>query len=355
MKNNFDSQYLKVLSNIINNGTQKSDRTGTGTYSNFGNTIRHKMSEGFPLLTSKKVHVKSVIKELLWFLNGNTNIKYLIDDNVNIWNGDAYKKYKQYCDSLEEPDVNALIEDINKNCLRTMTKEEFVYVIKNEKLPIKKGSFLHRFGDLGPIYGDGWRNFNGFDQIKYVINELKNNPDSRRLLVSAWQPDKLNEQTVPPCHFAFELYSRELDEHERQEIWFNNNFDSEFYQNNHVIPDFDDKCWVPTPTRELSLMWFQRSADFPLGVPFNCASYGFLLEMFAQQVDMVSGDLIGVFGDTHIYKNQLPSCKKQLGNATYNLPKLKLKKAKDIFSYKVEDFEIIDYKNAGEVTFPLSN
>ena len=311
--NNIDKQYQALLQDILDNGVEKKDRTGTGTISVFGRQIRHKMSEGFPLLTTKKMPWKSIVTELLWFLQGNTNIKWLVDNGCNIWNGDAYKNYKLKAES--------------SSTYSKMSEEEFVQWIKMDK------AFAEEWGELGPIYGKQWRKWDSSsiaekagwiqngksiedfqtDQIQNLINDLKTNPDSRRLMVNAWNVGELDQMVLPPCHYGFQVYTRELSYSERYKIWFSNNYETgmEYYEGN--IPDFDNSYYTPTPKRTISLMWNQRSVDTFLGLPFNIASYGLLLEIIAKEVNMIPDELIGNLGDVHLYSNHIEQAKEQIG------------------------------------------
>ena len=303
--NNLDGQYQALLQYIINHGTEKKDRTGTGTISVFGRQIRHKMSEGFPLLTTKKMAFKTMATELIWFLRGDTNIKFLVDNNCHIWDGDAYKKYwHEWKPTLEDCGLD----------LTPYTKEEFINRIKTDD------EFANKWGDLGPIYGKQWREWSNYrrvdsvdevwsdyrkqdpiDQIANLIHDLKTNPDSRRLMVSAWNVGELDQMVLPPCHYGFQVYTRELSMSEK-ELW---------YKNNNINPN---KPWYPNfPTRAISLMWNQRSVDTFLGLPFNIASYGLLLEIIAKAVNMVPDELIGNLGDTHLYSNHIEQAKEQIG------------------------------------------
>ena len=357
IKNKLDENYLNLLEDILTNGIKKEDRTGTGTLSVFGRNIKVNMRENnFPLLTTKKMYTKGILVELLWFLNGETNIKYLVDNDCNIWTGDAFKKYQTI--TSEDPKNNAY-----------KTIEEFSNAIKTDKI------FAEVWGDLGPIYGKQWRDWDangtkGFDiakgeyfignesidQIYNLIYDLQVNPDSRRLMVNAWNVAEIPYMTLPPCHYGFQCYTRLLTYEERYSIWMSNNYETGFeFANKDEVVDFDNKYWVPTPSRELSLMWNQRSVDTLLGLPFNIASYGFLLSMIAQQVNMTCGDLIGSLGDTHLYLNHIDAAKLQLENKGFELPSLKLNKAKDIFSYQLEDFEIEDYVSDGKIKAKLNN
>ena len=255
-------QYLDILNRILTEGTQKGDRTGTGTISIFGTQSRYNLQDGFPLLTTKKLHLKSIIYELLWFLQGDTNVKYLQEHGVRIWN--------------EWADEN---------------------------------------GELGPVYGHQWRSWPDYagatiDQIQYVVDQLKNNPDSRRMIVSAWNVAEVNKMALPPCHTIFQFYTAPL----------------------------------PDGRRRLSLQLYQRSADTFLGVPFNIASYALLLQMMAQVCDMVPGDFIHTTGDTHLYLNHLEQARLQLTREPRPLPTMKINPdVKSIFDFHYEDFELVGY------------
>ena len=311
--NNIDKQYQELLQDILDNGVEKKDRTGTGTISVFGRQIRHKMSEGFPLLTTKKMPWKSIVTELLWFLQGNTNIKWLVNNGCNIWNGDAYKKYLD-----SQP---AFADGFSHRTPIVHSKESFIDAIKTDD------EFAKEWGNLGPIYGKQWRKWNSIsdddfdmrmstyevDQIANLIKDLKTNPDSRRLMVNAWNVGELDQMVLPPCHYGFQVYTRELSYSERYKIWFGNNYETgmEYYEGN--IPDFDNSYYNPTPKRAISLMWNQRSVDTFLGLPFNIASYGLLLEIIAKEVNMVPEELIGNLGDVHLYSNHIEQAKEQIG------------------------------------------
>jgi len=310
--NNIDKQYTDLLQDILDNGVMKSDRTGTGTISIFGRQIRHKMSDGFPLLTTKKMPFKTIVTELLWFLRGDTNIKYLVDNGCHIWNGDAYKRYEKWDGS---------------GCLypEELTQEEFINKIKTDD------EFAKKWGDLGPIYGKQWRKwadyYNGTaeytDQIQNLINDLKTNPDSRRLMVNAWNVAELDQMVLPPCHYGFQVYTRELSVKER--LFFVNKSDDEYNkalsnkeQYESIGLDFELALTsrmneLNIPTRAISLMWNQRSVDTFLGLPFNIASYGLLLLMIADEVNMVPDELIGNLGDVHLYSNHIEQAKEQIG------------------------------------------
>jgi thymidylate synthase len=299
--NNLDRQYTDLLQDILDNGTRKMDRTGTGTISVFGRQIRHKMSDGFPLLTTKKMPFKTIVTELLWFLRGDTNIKYLVDNNCHIWDGDAYKNYLKWAN-----------EHSKTHLYEPYSQEQFINKIKTD------AEFAKAWGELGPIYGKQWRGWTKFqqyegektidtyqiDQIANLINDLKTNPDSRRLLVSAWNPADLPNQVLPPCHYGFQVYTRELSREERVDLYI------EKYGDGGM--DYE-KYKDTIPTRAISLIWNQRSVDTFLGLPFNIASYGLLLEIIAKEVNMVPDELIGNLGDTHLYLNHIEQAKEQIG------------------------------------------
>jgi thymidylate synthase len=322
--NNLDKKYQQLLSDIIEFGVEKEDRTGTGTISEFGHQIRHKMSEGFPLLTTKKMHWKSIVTELLWFLRGDTNIKFLLDYDCHIWDGDAYKNY------LNETQHEA-----------SYTKEQFINLIKTDK------DWTNVWGDLGPIYGKQWRDWNGIDQIQHLINELKSNPDSRRLMVNAWNVDELHHMVLPPCHYGFQLYTRKTTR--------------------------EEKIVYPGKYRAISLMWNQRSVDTFLGLPFNIASYGLLLEIIAKEVNMIPDELIGNLGDVHLYKNHIEQAKEQISRTSFDLPTIEIternwyqhqlvkerlgEKTLDekLKSYRPDCFELIGYESHPKIKAPLSN
>ena len=360
--NNLDKQYQDLLVDIIENGIHKEDRTGTGTISVFGRQIRHKMPEGFPLLTTKKMYWRGIVTELLWFLRGDTNIKFLVDNNCHIWDGDAYKAYVKYW----EPNI----EYIEGNAI--LTQEEFINKIKTDI------EFANRWGDLGPIYGKQWRAWKTFrkvttntpskptdsvdyiDQIANLINDLKTNPDSRRLMVTAWNPAELDSMTLPPCHYGFQVYTRELSLKERVSL-FSKNVNGEHLMKYADMDGLD--MWNEIlnkhniPTRAISLMWNQRSVDTFLGLPFNIASYGLLLEIIAKEVNMVADELIGNLGDTHLYLDHLEQAREQISREPFKLPRLMLPnmEGQGIFDYTPTDIEIWDYQSHPTIKAPLSN
>lgn len=277
--NNLDKQYKNLLKKLLLEGVDKSDRTGTGTLSTFGHTIRHNMAEGFPLLTTKKMAVKSIMTELKWFLKGRTDIQYLRDSNCKIWDGDYEKSGRTD-------------------------------------------------GTLGPIYGKQWRSWGEYeagypesqtDQLANLIEDLKTNPDSRRLMVNAWNVGELNEMVLPPCHYGFQVYTR-------------------LGQDGY---------------RYISLMWSQRSVDTFLGLPFNIASYGTLLLLLAQEVKMVPEYLIGSLGDVHLYSNHVKQAEEQLRRTPFTLPDIALDNV-DILNGEF-DYQILGYRSHSQIKAPMSN
>jgi thymidylate synthase len=359
--NNLDKQYQELLQDIIDNGVKKEDRTGTGTISVFGRQIRHNMSEGFPLLTTKKMPFKTIVTELLWFLRGDTNIKYLVDNNCHIWDGDAYKNYIFNSEWFPISSVSGGFIGTKANSDEIMTQELFINKIKTDD------EFANKWGELGPIYGKQWRKWKGklidkskefnahtawvpeqIDQIANLINNLKTNPDSRRLMVSAWNVGELDQMVLPPCHYGFQVYTRELNLNER--IDFHNkgsiNKSSDYFHEH-----LDD---MGVPKRAISLMWNQRSVDTFLGLPFNIASYGMLLSLLADEVNMIPEELIGNLGDTHLYSNHIDQSEEQISREPKPyLPKLKLSNV-DILNGEF-DYEILHYHSHPAIKAPLSN
>jgi thymidylate synthase len=367
--NNLDKAYQALLQDILDNGVEKTDRTGTGTISVFGRQIRHKMSEGYPLITTKKMAFKTMVTELLWFLKGDTNIKYLVDNGCHIWDGDAYKNYDANYSDLKDGFVGIDLADPRNNEIRKFTKEEFINKIKTDPI------FAHVWGELGPIYGAQWRKWpssglagGGIDQIRNLIHQLKTNPDSRRLMVSAWNVDDLAQMALPPCHYGFQVYTRELTARERTALGSNGStrlYDS-IKEENYITVDADDVMHTVcddrgVPRRAISLMWNQRSVDTFLGLPFNIASYGLLLEIIAKEVDMVPDELIGNLGDVHLYSNHIEQAKEQIGRGSFALPTLKIedevvwKEGDCLPSYLPSDFILKNYQSHSTIKAPLSN
>lgn len=345
-RKSLDKQYQSLLQDIIDNGVKKEDRTGTGTISVFGRQIRHNMSEGFPLLTTKKMPFKTIVTELLWFLRGDTNIKYLVDNNCHIWDGDAFKNY-----------VNTYKGNF------PMGMEEFIETIKTND------EFAKRWGELGPIYGKQWRSWKGtsylnresrsmstpeVDQIQNLINDLKTNPDSRRLMVNAWNVGEIDQMVLPPCHYGFQVYTRELSLGERKNIWNKYNFSQDMSWHNMEEDDITDLLNEDNiPTRAISLMWNQRSVDTFLGLPFNIASYGLLLMMIADEVGMVPDQLIGNLGDVHLYSNHIEQAKQQIEREPMKLPTVGVRDG--IYCSSHYDVLLFDYESHPTIKAPLSN
>ncbi len=285
-------QYLDLCKDILENGTTKDDRTNTGTISKFGTQTRYDLSNSFPLLTTKKVFLRGIIHELLWFIKGSTNIKYLVDNNVRIWNEWPYETFKKHADYNGE------------------TLEEFVDKVKNDDV------FAEKHGDLGPVYGKQWRDFFGVDQLSNLVHDLKNNPDSRRLIISAWNPAQVKDMALPPCH-AF----------------------VQFYVN-------DGK---------LSCQLYQRSGDIFLGVPFNIASYSLFTLMLAQVCGLKPGEFVHTIGDAHIYSNHLDQVNLQLSREPRKLPTMNINKdVKSIFDFKITDFTLEDYNPHPTIKAPVA-
>ena len=402
--NNLDKQYTDLLQDILDNGVTKQTRNG-GTLSVFGRQIRHKMSDGFPLLTTKKMHWRSIVTELLWFLQGRTDLRWLLEQGNTIWVGDCYANYLKKRDRFSNKDnvkEDVVINGMNGSSNRPLTQEEFINKIKTDD------EFAKKWGELGPVYGKQWRSWgsniidelgsvytnevdydiqNGklpygssnrkfvideikklnppIDQIQNLINDLKTNPDSRRLMVNSWNVGELDEMVLPPCHYGFQVYTRELSAKERWD-WYGKNGGPMGEQklvalivheneedNSHIHSWL--KTWAPNvPTRAISLMWNQRSVDTFLGLPFNIASYGLLLEIIAKEVNMVPDELIGNLEDVHLYSNHIEQAKEQISREPMEfLPKLKLNNV-DILSGEF-DYEILHYHSHPTIKAPLSN
>jgi thymidylate synthase len=345
------------------------------------------MSQGFPLLTTKKMAWNVMVAELLWFLRGDTNIKFLLDYDCHIWDGDAYKNYTKEVDDIidgykcgdimgTQPHIEAMFS--NSDELIPLTKEEFINKIKTDN------EFAKKWGELGPIYGKQWRSWRegeyttplgldgpsiwkeGIDQIANLIKDLKTNPDSRRLMVSAWNVAELDQMVLPPCHYGFQVYTRELSEDERYDL-------CAAQKSKMTAISEEDYIKYNIPTRAISLMWNQRSVDTFLGLPFNIASYALLLEILAKEVNMMPEDLIGNLGDVHLYKNHIEQAKEQISREPYSLPTIQIternwyqhEKVKEqlgpktfrdiILSYRPDCFELIGYESHPKIKAPLSN
>ena len=298
-------QYLDLMKHIRDEGVKKEDRTGTGTVSVFGYQMRFDLEDNFPLLTTKKVNLDSIIHELLWFISGNTNISYLVKNGVNIWNDWPYQSYlKQTHQEKDYPMHSKEWKDKMK---------EFIEQIKNDD------DFAKAYGDLGPVYGRQWRDFEGVDQLNQVVEDIKSSPDSRRLIVSAWNPKDIPimvKSGLPPCHTLFQFYVSE---------------------------------------GRLSCQLYQRSADVFLGVPYNIASYAILTLMVAQATGLKPGEFIHTLGDAHLYNNHLEQVEEQLARVPFPCPKLSINKDKDtIFNFSISDFELIDYQAHPHIPAPIA-
>ena len=298
-------QYLDLVRHIRDHGVKKEDRTGTGTVSIFGHQMRFDLAHGFPLVTSKKVHLKSILHELLWFIRGDTNIRYLVENGVGIWNDWPYQNW------LRETGQDTSLEMYSPEWRAVM--KEFIEKIKTDS------DFAARYGDLGPVYGKQWRNFGGVDQLTQLIEDIKSNPDSRRLIVSAWNPQDIPvmvKSGLPPCHSLFQFY---------------------------VV---DGK---------LSCQLYQRSADVFLGVPFNIASYAILTMMIAQVSGLGLGDFVHTFGDAHLYLNHMDQVEEQLSRSTFDLPTMKINsQVTSLFDFVFDDFELQNYQSHGPIAAPVA-
>ena len=368
--NRLDKRYQDLLEDILDNGVVKTDRTGTGTISVFGRQIKYKMSQGFPLLTTKKVSFKTIVTELLWFLKGDTNIKYLLENDCHIWTGDAYKRYRETKEIKKQYD----------NCGDVADVKEF------EELVLQDEEFAKDFGDLGPIYGKQWREWKQFDwnktdididyvdQISNLIKDLKKNPDSRRLMVGAWNVSELHQMVLPPCHYGFQVYTRKLTGEERWDLLKKTVGDEKFKLMVYDIAPFggglsEELQSYRIPERAISLMWNQRSVDTFLGLPFNIASYALLLEIIGREVNMLPEDLIGNLGDVHLYSNHIEQAKEQLEREPYkNLPTLNFsplvlahfehhRDTFDVFINNLQPHQILleGYESHPPIKAPLSN
>ncbi len=298
-------QYLDLVRHIRDYGIKKEDRTGTGTVSIFGHQMRFNLAEGFPLVTSKKVHLKSILHELLWFIRGDTNIRYLIENGVAIWNDWPYQNWLRETGQ----DINLVMYSAEWRAVM----REFTQQIMADQ------DFADKYGDLGPVYGKQWRNFGGVDQLAQLISDLKSNPDSRRLIVSAWNPQDIPvmvKSGLPPCHSLFQFY---------------------------VVED------------RLSCQLYQRSADVFLGVPFNIASYAALTMMIAQVAGLKLGDFVHTFGDAHLYSNHMDQVDEQLSRTTFDLPTIQINpRVTSLFDFVYEDFELQNYQSHGPISAPVA-
>ena len=384
--NRLDSNYNSLLSKILTEGTKKTDRTGTGTISLFGESITHYMKDGFPLLTGKKMAWKSVVAELLWFMRGETNIQPLLKDNCNIWVGDCYKVYENFIKlqrDIEKKKVEKLRAEgkrVKVALIKLLTKEEFIEEIKEDDV------FAEKFGELGPIYGKQWRQWQGwmqykddngktgfgslwYDQLARAVHDLRTNPDSRRIMVNSWNVADLDKMVLPPCHYSFQFYTHDLSLQERVDLGvkdygvdildfgINSDGAEDVEEMNRIIDTYG------VPKRYISLLWNQRSVDTFLGLPFNIASYGLLLELVGRMVNMVPYKLVGNLGDTHLYSNHIEQAKEQMGRTSYELPSIEIDNKIDfsddldkiLDEIKVEDIRLVNYKSHDKIVAPLSN
>ena len=368
--NKLDKTYIDLLQDILDNGVTKSDRTGTGTISIFGRQIRHRMSDGFPLLTTKRMPFKTIVTELLWFLRGDTNIKFLVDNGCHIWDGDEYKNFIKTYEGRDGEIILPPDDYINDNG-ELISKEEFINKIKTDD------EFAKKWGELGPVYGKQWRNWTGFkqgwnemanteysndldtkgiDQIQNLINDLKTNPDSRRLMVNAWNVGELDQMVLPPCHYGFQVYTRELSLEERnksmgKDYAYRGVFSGPIAKQKELDKYkklFDEQN---RPTRAISLMFNMRSIDTFLGLPFNIASYGLLLEIIAKAVNMVPNELIGNLGDVHLYSNHIEQAKEQISREPFELPRLKINSGNE--NWHLLDVDDIVNSLDNDITFKL--
>jgi thymidylate synthase len=349
----FEQDYLNLLKNVKENGYSKVTRNGV-VKSLFGATLRHHMKNGFPLLTTKKMHWKSIVLELMWFLKGDTNIKTLLDDNVNIWTGDAYTNYCNYT-SANSSKWNKWMKNNGDGSLSMYTKDEFVDMIKTNE------EFAEYWGDLGPIYGKQWRDWRfrrnaekvSIDQVYNVISELKNNPDSRRLLVSAWNVGDLDECVLPPCHYAFQFWTRRLtivEQFDYLPLDVRIAYANATYEAKRVL------CMTyGCPERELSIMFNMRSTDLLLGLPFNIASYALLMCLIAKGVNMVPGEVIYNGADAHVYEGHFNAVDEQIMREPYQFPRLSIsdRTIDDISEYTLSDLTLIDYNSHPSIKAPL--
>lgn len=362
--NKVDTEYFKIVNDILTNGRLKKNRTGVDTIGIFGAQAKYNVDlNAFPLLTTKKVHWPAIVHELLWFISGDTNIKYLVDNNVRIWNEWAYKKYSDWWENRAKfytspENMEREIPAVQENKL---TQEEFVDKIKFDE------SFANRWGELGEgTYGGMWRAFPFYtmddefvgsstvtgqgseswvfgqvDQLQKVIDKLKTNPDDRRMIVSAWHPYWVDHCALPPCHCLFHFHTEELTYDERFQLYRDNGGDLIAEPESTMVELFDVSN---TPTRRLNCLLYQRSNDFFLGVPFNIASYSLLSAMIAHVSNMVPGTFTHSHGDAHVYVNHLDQIKLQMSREPKALPSLWLNpEVKSLFDFKYDDIKLLNY------------
>lgn len=345
-----DEQYLMLMNDIIKNGQTKHTRAGE-TLSLFGKTMRFDVRDGLPILTTKKVYSKGCIHELLWFLKGETNIKYLVENNTHIWDDDAYRYFIQLFEKDLTPENRTTKEAFLENVLAQDTRTY---------LNDDNSSEQYTYGDLGPVYGKQWTSWNGINQIDELIDKLKNNPDDRRLIISAWNVGELKYMALPPCHYLSQWYVTEMSTQQRFTEWckregtdVNNNDDYPVDQ--EKLDEYLDERGVPR--KYLSVMWQQRSVDTCLGLPYDLLSYSIFLHLVAQCVDMVPYEVICCLGDTHIYKNQLNGAIKQVKRNPYKYKPATLKlnpDIKNIYDFTYDNIKIENYNSYSPIKYELS-
>ena len=364
-------QYLDLLQNIIYNGVEKESGRANmpNTIGISHGVIRMNLEDGFPLLTTKKMAWKTIIYELLWILKGNTNIKYLVDNNVNIWNGDAYRWYLNFVAKLEEPDYEYLMDDPEQSKTRPFTMEEFIENIKSGDIGTRND---YKLGDLGKVYGYEWRRkekvFNDeqppdyenkieiIDQVKDCLEGLQKNPYSRYHIINAWDKADFKECALPPCHLLYQFIVRPMtfDQRHNEYARLNHGMRLNFDSINRVTKAFDE---LNIPKFYLDLNMYQRSADSACGIPFNLASMSCLLKIFAKTCNMLDGVATWIGGDTHIYINHIEGIKEQIKREPFELPKLLINKElnnlNDILALTIEDFELINYKSHPSIKYEL--
>lgn len=355
-----DAEYYRLLHTVLKLGRVKKNRTGIDTLGVFGEQAKFDLWRGFPLLTSKKMFFKGIVHELLWFLSGSTNIKYLVDNDVHIWDDNCHDKYRK-APSWTAEEVHEIYDEHGCAGIKLLPKEEFIARIKSDS------DFAKKWGELGKgTYGSMWKAFPFFneeggryqglgavDQITKVIDTLKSNPDDRRMIVSAWHPYHVDHCALPPCHCMFQFHTEELDQIERYSIYEKTFPKLDLGLNSKGIPlEWDSEPIAKAleeakiPTRRLNCQLYQRSCDLFLGVPFNIASYALLTELVAHCVGMVAGTFTHTFGDLHLYENSIEAAKEQMGRVPFKLPALKLNRDKrDIFDFKYEDIELTGYES----------
>ncbi|HEC2209505.1 TPA: thymidylate synthase [Staphylococcus delphini] len=315
--NPFDAAYHDLCKEVLEIGNQRDDRTATGTISKFGHQLRFDLSKGFPLLTTKKVSFKLVATELIWFIRGDTNLRYLLQYNNNIWNEWAFEKYVQSAD-YTGPDMTDFGHRAQSDATFAETYREEMAKFKQQILT--DDDFMKKHGDLGNVYGKQWRDWlsadgQQYDQLKTLIEQIKTNPNSRRHIISAWNPTEIETMALPPCHTLFQFYVQD---------------------------------------NKLSCQLYQRSADIFLGVPFNIASYSLLTHLIAKECDLEVGEFVHTFGDAHIYSNHLDAVKTQLARSSFAPPELKINTERSIFDIEYEDLEIVNYESHPAIKAPIA-